>query len=76
MGKEKTRTGEQARVKMKPKAKLNRIASELTTILEKIIQYDKYGILNKKDLKVIENETEVMKVRIKHLKDATKGCRQ
>ncbi len=61
---------------MKPKAKLNRIASELTTILEKTIQYAKYGILNKKDLRVIENETEVMGVRIKHLKDATKENRQ
>ncbi len=62
--------------RMKPKARLNRITSKLSIILEKIIQYDKYGILNKKDLKVIENETEVMGVRIKHLKDVIKSKRR
>ncbi len=55
---------------MKPKAKLNRITSELSIILEKITKYDKYGIFNEKDFKVIENEAEVLGVRVKHLKDA------
>ena len=54
---------------MYPVTKLNRIRRKLSIVLEKIIKYDKYGILNKKDLKVIKNEAEVLGVRIKHLKD-------
>ena len=55
---------------MKPKTKLNKIKSELSKVVKKCSLWGGYDWFTNKEWKVLKNETEVLWIRIKHLKDA------
>ena len=55
---------------MKPKTKLNKIKSELSKVVKKCSLWGGYDWFTNKEWKVLENETEVLGIRIKHLKEA------
>jgi len=56
---------------MKPKTKLSKIRLGLSKVVKNFSIYNNHGWFTDRELKIIKNETEVLGIRIKHLKEAT-----